>query len=526
MDIKTPAISGRERLRAPVAWLALASGVSLLALTAGANAQELKFNTDPGALGAFVTVAPGGTINQTGLVKGTQVPSSLTSTSAGGQTSMTFGNGQLQGTGADPRFEINSGGNDIRQDKSGFYAQDNNLNTSANVSTNQINTQSGGKTTFKVDAFSGTTTIGNGSTTTTIKPDSTVITNGTQTVTTGALPGGNFGQTVQKGQSLTRQEANGFRAEDNQFGVSANLFNNSISTTSGGAKTFNVDAFTGNVTSQGSGTFNNGLTVNGGAFTANAGATVNGGFTSNGPNTLNGATTVNGGGLTVNGGLLTAQKGIVSNGPNTLNGATTINGGGLTVNGGAVVAQKGLTSNGATNLNAGATVNGGVLTANAGAVVNNGFTSNGNAQVNGTTRLNGDVFVTSGNTVDVGGNRIQNVATPILGTDAVNKDYVDGGFRVLSRRIDKVEEGVAIASALANPDRTGDQTWAVAVNWGNFEGSNAVGISGIAAIGHDFFGVGDQVSLGGSIGFGTDGGQVGGRVSLQIAGGGRPVPLK
>ena len=79
---------------------------------------------------------------------------------------------------------------------------------------------------------------------------------------------------------------------------------------------------------------------------------------------------------------------------------------------------------------------------------------------------------------------------------------------------------IAIASSLANPDRTGNQTWAMAVNWGNYDGYNALSASAIADIAYDFWGSGNTLALGGSIGGSLERNQVAGRVSLQIAGGG------
>jgi len=51
----------------------------------------------------------------------------------------------------------------------------------------------------------------------------------------------------------------------------------------------------------------------------------------------------------------------------------------------------------------------------------------------GTTSLTTGKLVVSGGNVDVTGNRITNVAAPSLGTDAVNRDYVDaaGGGKAI-----------------------------------------------------------------------------------------------
>jgi hypothetical protein len=96
---------------------------------------------------------------------------------------------------------------------------------------------------------------------------------------------------------------------------------------------------------------------------------------------------------------------------------------------------------------------------------------------------------------------------------------LQGDISKLRGRDEELAAGIAVAAALAMPDRTGDQTWALAANWGNYDSYNAFSVTGIAALASDVFTTGDQVSLGGGIGFSTEEGQVAGRVSVQIAGG-------
>lgn len=88
----------------------------------------------------------------------------------------------------------------------------------------------------------------------------------------------------------------------------------------------------------------------------------------------------------------------------------------------------------------------------------------------------------------------------------------------LKDRDDELAEGIAIASALENPDLYGDLNWAVAVNYGNFDGSSAIGVSAIGVIGKDFLVPGDSVAISGAVGAGFSEGRVGGRVGLQIGG--------
>jgi hypothetical protein len=154
----------------------------------------------------------------------------------------------------------------------------------------------------------------------------------------------------------------------------------------------------------------------------------------------------------------------------------------------------------------------------------------------------------------MGNNRVQNVASPTAGTDATNKNYVDGlhnlqqtqidnvvvvnnqqntrltnvetvnaqqntrlaaletGFasqadqiaainqsiRGLSNRDRELADGIAISLALAQPMFQPGQTFAMRVGWGNFDGSNALAVSAAGLVGK--FSNGNTVVL--DVGFG------------------------
>jgi hypothetical protein len=104
------------------------------------------------------------------------------------------------------------------------------------------------------------------------------------------------------------------------------------------------------------------------------------------------------------------------------------------------------------------------------------------------------------------------VGGPIVGTDAANKNYVDSE---ISKLDDELSAGIAIATALENPDLTGSETFGVMVNYGNYQGSSAVAISMAGVLGTNVFGAGDRVSIAGGVGVSTDGGDVAGRVGIQ-----------
>jgi hypothetical protein len=162
----------------------------------------------------------------------------------------------------------------------------------------------------------------------------------------------------------------------------------------------------------------------------------------------------------------------------------------------------------------------------------------------------------------MGGNRVQNVGTPTAGTDATNKNYVDGlhnqqqgqindivvvnnqqntrltnvetvntqqdtrltgvetvntqqntrltalesgisgqaeqiaainqSLKSLSRRDGELADGIAISLALAQPAFQPGQRFALRGGWGNFDGSNALGVSAAGLL-YEFRGGGSIV---------------------------------
>ncbi len=296
----------------------------------------------------------------------------------------------------------------------------------------------------------------------------------------------------------------------------------------------------------GTGTWTNGAilpqnrsttTINNGQITSFEG--------SNRPNA--GATTIDGssisvvnatGSTTINGAVatLSSSQGTITLNANadpvvTISNAagtsfTTVNNGFVKVVGGPTANTDGVKSltstNAAVNVSGGAIINNGLI-ANNGFVANGGSTLNGGATVNGPTQLNGSLSVAPGNNVDMGGNRVQDVGTPIFGTDAANKAYVDRG-------LNKAYEGTAIALAISQPIIGPNQTFAIRAGWGNYESENAFGLSAAGIIGRDWFWNGSTVALDGGVGWGSNN-SVAGKAGITLAFGpgyaaAAPLPLK
>jgi hypothetical protein len=164
----------------------------------------------------------------------------------------------------------------------------------------------------------------------------------------------------------------------------------------------------------------------------------------------------------------------------------------------------------------------------ANSVANRGALSNYRAVgVAGAQNSVGEVSVGS-----VGAERqITNVAAGSLGTDAVNVNQLVGAVNRLN---DDLSRGIAVAIAMEDPDLAGDDNFGVRLNWGNWEGENALGVSAAANFGDAFWegaSFGASAALGftldddddnGDIFFNNDDDddEIGARVGVQLTWGG------
>lgn len=126
------------------------------------------------------------------------------------------------------------------------------------------------------------------------------------------------------------------------------------------------------------------------------------------------------------------------------------------------------------------------------------------------------------------GNRITSLEGTVSGFDSRIKNSEQQSNEALSKingfdkRITDINgkaelalDGVALAMALADPVLTGDASFGLRGNWGNFEGHSAWGVSAIGILHRNVFGNGETFGLAGAIGA-TEGGDVGGRVGAQL----------
>lgn len=83
-------------------------------------------------------------------------------------------------------------------------------------------------------------------------------------------------------------------------------------------------------------------------------------------------------------------------------------------------------------------------------------------------------------------------------------------LRVLEDSIAETQEGVAIGISMSPPALPDGKSTAVGMNWGTFNGENAMGLSGITEID-------DTFAVSGAVGVGVSEGAVGGRIGFQAS---------
>ncbi len=236
----------------------------------------------------------------------------------------------------------------------------------------------------------------------------------------------------------------------------------------------------------------------------------NGGITNAG--TVTGVTALKGDGT----GSISGFVNVTASG--TVQGATLTDGAGTTISGGTVTATTVAASTG--NITALNATTGNVTTLNSTTIINAGTTTTNALAVGG-----GGVAVAAGAPVSMGGNRVQNVATPVDATDAANKAYVDamaGGnteylesaINAQSARIDKafaeIAEGIAVAMAMGGISLPQGKNFAIGANIGFFQDKRAAAAQTLIRLS-------ETLTFNGGIGVGLSSNQLGGRAGLMAA---------
>ena len=60
----------------------------------------------------------------------------------------------------------------------------------------------------------------------------------------------------------------------------------------------------------------------------------------------------------------------------------------------------------------------------------------------------------------------------------------------------------AVAMALADPTLSGHEQFGMKLNWGGFDGANAVGLTTLGVLGKNLFATGDRLTVSGGVGWG------------------------
>jgi hypothetical protein len=161
----------------------------------------------------------------------------------------------------------------------------------------------------------------------------------------------------------------------------------------------------------------------------------------------------------------------------------------------------------------------GVTTLSSTTIINSGA-----ASINSLAVGAGGMTVAAGAPVSMGGNRVQDVATPVDPTDAANKAYVDSmsgnveaqieaqTARINSafKEIDRNSEGIAVAMAMGGIALPQGKAFAIGANIGFYQDKQATAAQTVIRLNNN-------LTLNGGIGVGMSRNQVGGRVGLMAA---------
>jgi hypothetical protein len=111
----------------------------------------------------------------------------------------------------------------------------------------------------------------------------------------------------------------------------------------------------------------------------------------------------------------------------------------------------------------------------------------------------------------------------VVTSDAQGNLATDSG--VIYDALSKNQAGVAIAMTVATPSLQSGEKFGVALNWGTFEQSQAIGISVMGVIGRSVLTEGDRLALTGSYGGSIRSQSFGGRTTSSAHGGRAGVQL-
>ncbi len=73
-----------------------------------------------------------------------------------------------------------------------------------------------------------------------------------------------------------------------------------------------------------------------------------------------------------------------------------------------------------------------------------------------------------------------------------------------------------MAMAMEDPDLQLGEHFGLRVNWGSFEGENAMAVSAMGVVGRNVFRAGDRIAVGAALGYGLSEHNLGGRVGVQM----------
>ncbi|HXG78865.1 MAG TPA: hypothetical protein VNJ31_05975 [Methyloceanibacter sp.] len=299
--------------------------------------------------------------------------------------------------------------------------------------------------------------------------------------------------------------------------AASSVFDNDSTSTCAGAQT-NLTGLTIN----GATPATQNVTITGTSLSTGSGTTVSLGSTLSvtGAQTFIGNTDLRGT-LFDSTGNLTIGDNVDLTGTLAITGAQTISG---TLGVTGLTSTNGIANTG--NIGTGTLSTTGLATLNSASVTNNATVGGtlgvtGQANLNGGANVSQNLTVAPASSVNMGGNRVRNVGTPLAPSDAATKAYVDGflgqqttelnnRINQAFQRIDENTEGIAVAMAMGGIALPNTKAFAISANLGFYDGKQAIGTQAAVR-------VNDTFALTGGFGAGLEEGKVGGRVGFMAA---------
>ena len=133
-----------------------------------------------------------------------------------------------------------------------------------------------------------------------------------------------------------------------------------------------------------------------------------------------------------------------------------------------------------------------------------------------TTNPTGDLAAHTPAELGLAGNIIDISLNPTITSINQQITNINKQITILQQNDRQLTEGIAVAMALHDPDLVAGEKFGLKLNWGAYEGGNALALTAAGVLGYNVLTPGDRLAVSGGMGWGLDQSQIGGRVGVQL----------